>query len=84
MWVRFLYFSISENPNYNAGGEVNLLVTQMVTIHLSRYWYHMVKLEYDISPDEKYDLTKLMLQTTTKLSRILLKKFILKILLLLI
>ena len=28
------------------------LVTQMVTIHLSRYWYHMVKLESMISTDE--------------------------------
>ena len=44
-----IFQRLSENPNYNAGGEVNLLVTQMVTIHLSRYWYHMVKLESMIS-----------------------------------
>ena len=55
-----IFQRLSENPNYNAGGEVNpssdtdgnnTFKSLLVSYGQTR--------EYDINPDEKYDLTKI-------------------------
>ena len=53
MWVRFLYFNAYQKTQIiMLVVKSTFLVTQMV-IHLSRYWYHMVKLESMISTQTK-------------------------------